>query len=389
MKGGARDYWFVLTPKTLSWYTDEQEKDQKLMILLDNLRIKDLESGYITSRRHMFGIYNSNRTNVCKDWKSLDLSCESQDDFESWKNGFMVAGVYPDNPGANLQQQSHNNADHYKEPTESSMDPQLQRQVKTIRSLVDSYMKIVIKTCKDLVPKKIMHLIINDVEQFINSDLVVRLLSTGETDVMMEESAEETQKRNEKLKLYHACREAVEIIRSVASAGITIPTNPVKELAKSASTNIYTTDGAKHHDSMDSFNTNEDLLPPTIVKEVVVESTSSGVKNFDFEPSPFNTNEDILPPPPPTMLMHTSTNNEPTPNSESNSLAPLTPTRIAPPPMITAGHSTQVNEDHLLPPPPPPSNTDSSILAPNRVAPPTPFRSAPPLPPRGRTISKA
>ena len=245
MKGGARDYWFVLTPKTLSWYTDEQEKDQKLMILLDNLRIKDLESGYITSRRHMFGIYNSNRTNVCKDWKSLDLSCESQDDFESWKNGFMVAGVYPDNPGANLQQQSHNNAanaDHYKEPTESSMDPQLQRQVKTIRSLVDSYMKIVIKTCKDLVPKKIMHLIINDVEQFINSDLVVRLLSTGETDVMMEESAEETQKRNGNLKLYHACREAVEIIRSVASAGITIPTNPVKELAKSASTNIYTTD---------------------------------------------------------------------------------------------------------------------------------------------------
>ena len=266
------------------------------------------------------------------------------------------------------------------------MDPQLQRQVKTIRSLVDSYMKIVIKTCKDLVPKKIMHLIINDVEQFINSDLVVRLLSTGETDVMMEESAEETQKRNGKLKLYHACREAVEIIRSVASAGITIPTNPVKELAKSASTNIYTTDDAKHHDSMDSFHTNEDLLPPTIVKEVVVESTSSGINNFDFETSPFNTNEDILPPPPPTMLMHTSTNNEP-PISESNSLAPLTPTRSAPPPMITAGHSTQVNEDHFLPPPP--SNTDSSILAPNRVAPPTPFRSAPPLPPRGRTISKA
>ena len=112
MKGGARDYWFVLTPKTLSWYTDEQEKDQKLMILLDNLRIKDLESGYITSRRHMFGIYNSNRTNVCKDWKSLDLSCESQDDFESWKNGFMVAGVYPDNPGHHQSSTTNTSSDY-------------------------------------------------------------------------------------------------------------------------------------------------------------------------------------------------------------------------------------------------------------------------------------
>ena len=46
-----------------------------------------------------------------------------------------------------------------------SVDPQLERQVETIRNLVDSYMKIVTKTCRDLVPKTIMFLMINDVKK--------------------------------------------------------------------------------------------------------------------------------------------------------------------------------------------------------------------------------
>ena len=44
-----------------------------------------------------------------------------------------------------------------------SMDPQLERQVETIRNLVDSYTKIVSKTVRDLVPKTIMHIVINHV----------------------------------------------------------------------------------------------------------------------------------------------------------------------------------------------------------------------------------
>lgn len=43
------------------------------------------------------------------------------------------------------------------------MDPQLERQVETIRNLVDSYMRIVTKTIRDLIPKAIMHLIVNKV----------------------------------------------------------------------------------------------------------------------------------------------------------------------------------------------------------------------------------
>ena len=44
-----------------------------------------------------------------------------------------------------------------------SMDPVMERQVETIRNLVDSYLKIIHKTHKDMVPKAIMHLVVNQV----------------------------------------------------------------------------------------------------------------------------------------------------------------------------------------------------------------------------------
>lgn len=44
-----------------------------------------------------------------------------------------------------------------------SMDPQLERQVETIRNLVDSYVSIINKSIRDLMPKTIMHLMINNV----------------------------------------------------------------------------------------------------------------------------------------------------------------------------------------------------------------------------------
>ena len=42
-------------------------------------------------------------------------------------------------------------------------------------------MKIVTKTCKDLVPKIIMYLMINDSKNFINSELLAHLYATGDT----------------------------------------------------------------------------------------------------------------------------------------------------------------------------------------------------------------
>merc|ERR1719431_2193234 len=72
MKGG-RDYWFVLSSESISWFKDEEEKDKKYMLSLDGLKLRDLESTFM-SRRYMFAIYNPEGRNVFKDFKTLDLS---------------------------------------------------------------------------------------------------------------------------------------------------------------------------------------------------------------------------------------------------------------------------------------------------------------------------
>lgn len=62
----------------------------------------------------------------------------------------------------------------------NSLDPMLERQVETIRNLVDSYMRIVTKTTRDMVPKSIMMLIINNSKEFINSELLAHLYAAGD-----------------------------------------------------------------------------------------------------------------------------------------------------------------------------------------------------------------
>merc|ERR1719175_499171 len=223
MKGGSRDYWFVLSSENISWYKDEEEKDKKYMLALDGLKLRDLESGFMT-RRHMFAIYNPEGRNVFKDFKTLDLSCESQDDVDSWKASFLRAGVYPEKSSSDSQ-----NGDGEERSADGglgSVDPQLERQVETIRNLVDSYMKIVTKTCRDLVPKIIMYLMINDAKAFINGELLANLYATGDTHSMMEESADEALRREEMLRMYHACKEALKIIGDISTATINSSSAP-------------------------------------------------------------------------------------------------------------------------------------------------------------------
>lgn len=93
--GGSRPYWFVLTSENISWYKDEDEKEKKFMLPLDGLKLRDIEQGFM-SRRHTFGLFNPDGRNVYKDYKQLELSCESVDDVDSWKASFLRAGVYPE-----------------------------------------------------------------------------------------------------------------------------------------------------------------------------------------------------------------------------------------------------------------------------------------------------
>ncbi|RWS15160.1 dynamin-like protein [Dinothrombium tinctorium] len=220
MKGGSRDYWFVLTSDSLSWFKDEEEKDKKYMLPLDGLKIKDLEGGFM-SRRHTFALFNPDQRNVYKDFKQLELSCESQEDVDSWKASFLRAGVYPEKT-----QIGQENGEESTGTETSSLDPQLERQVETIRNLVDSYMKIVTKTFRDLVPKIIMHLTVNNTKDFIYGELLANLYACGDQSTMMEESPEEERRREELLRMYHACKEAMKIIGDVSMQTTYSPAPP-------------------------------------------------------------------------------------------------------------------------------------------------------------------
>ncbi|XP_036423296.1 dynamin-3 isoform X3 [Colossoma macropomum] len=217
MKGGSKEYWFVLTAESLSWYKDEEEKEKKYMLPLDNLKLRDVEKGFM-STKHIFAIFNTEQRNVYKDLRQIELACDSQEDVDSWKASFLRAGVYPEKDQPEAEDAA---------PTDTfSMDPQLERQVETIRNLVDSYIGIVNKSIRDLMPKTIMHLMINSTKDFIHSELLAYLYSSGDQNSLMEESADQAQRRDEMLRMYHALKEALSIIGDISTSTVSVPVPP-------------------------------------------------------------------------------------------------------------------------------------------------------------------
>ncbi|XP_071430134.1 dynamin-1 isoform X2 [Pithys albifrons albifrons] len=223
MKGGSKEYWFVLTAENLSWYKDDEEKEKKYMLPVDNLKLRDVEKGFMSSK-HIFALFNTEQRNVYKDYRQLELACETQEEVDSWKASFLRAGVYPERVGDKdkASEAEENGGDSFMH----SMDPQLERQVETIRNLVDSYMAIVNKTIRDLMPKTIMHLMINNTKDFIHSELLANLYSCGDQNTLMEESAEQAQRRDEMLRMYHALKEALNIIGDINTSTISTPMPP-------------------------------------------------------------------------------------------------------------------------------------------------------------------
>uniref|UniRef100_A0A8C5H9Q7 Interferon-induced GTP-binding protein Mx n=1 Tax=Gouania willdenowi TaxID=441366 RepID=A0A8C5H9Q7_GOUWI len=210
MKGGAKEYWFVLTAESLSWFKDDEEKEKKYMLPLDNLKVRDVEKSFMSSK-HIFSIFNTESRNVYKDNRTLELACDSQEDVDSWKSSLLRAGVYPEKTVTVYN---------------FSMDPQLERKVETIRNLVDSYMAIVNKCIRDLMPKTIMHLMINNVKDFINAELLAQLYSAGDQNALMDESQEQAQRRDEVLRTHQALKESLAIIGDISTSTITVPMPP-------------------------------------------------------------------------------------------------------------------------------------------------------------------
>ncbi|XP_056895019.1 dynamin 3a isoform X1 [Takifugu flavidus] len=216
MKGGAKEYWFVLTAESLSWFKDDEEKEKKYMMPLDNLKFRDGERGFMSSK-FVFALFNTELRNVYKDYRCLELACNSQEELDSWKASLLQAGVYPDKvtvegPGD--------------EDAEMFSDPQLERQVQTIRNLVDSYMSTIYKTIKDLMPKTVMHLMINSVKEFISCELLAQLYALGDCAALMDESPEQQQHRQEVLRKHAALTEALGVIGKISTSTSTTPVPP-------------------------------------------------------------------------------------------------------------------------------------------------------------------
>ena len=125
MKGRSRSYWFVLTSESLSWFKDEEEKHKKYMLPLDDLKLRDAAAQRFRSRRHSLSLFHPDmKSNVFKNYKQLDLSCETHDDAEAWKTCLLRAGVYQEkvfDPDSDDEQSSVDNS--------NFIDPQLKRQV--------------------------------------------------------------------------------------------------------------------------------------------------------------------------------------------------------------------------------------------------------------------
>ena len=63
-------------------------------------------------------------------------------------------------------------------------------------------------------------------KDFIHSELLAYLYSAGDQGSLMEESAEQAQRRDEMLRMYHALKEALVIIGDISTTTISVPVPP-------------------------------------------------------------------------------------------------------------------------------------------------------------------
>ncbi|VDP85563.1 unnamed protein product [Echinostoma caproni] len=219
LRGGSKEFWFVLNTETLTWYKDNEEKEKRYVLLLDGLKIRDVETGFF-GKKHVFALYYPDSRNVYKDYKQLELCAESSESVESWKASFLRAGVYPTKPKSEKIDEQVDNL------SLDAADPQLERQVEIIRNLVESYMKIVHKTQRDLVPKLLMHMLVNEIKNFLKGELLPNLYQAGDLNTLMTESLGVQQKREEMIRVYDAMKEALSIIGEVSMSTVSTPLPP-------------------------------------------------------------------------------------------------------------------------------------------------------------------
>ena len=73
-------------------------------------------------------------------------------------------------------------------------------------------MRIVYKTTRDFLPKIIMHLVVNNVRDFFKNELLAHVYSLDDQSALLREAPEETQKRDENMRVYRSTKEALRVI---------------------------------------------------------------------------------------------------------------------------------------------------------------------------------
>jgi replication fork clamp-binding protein CrfC len=201
----AKDYFFVLSTDNLSWFTDSDEKEKKYMLPLENLKIRDVEGGFM-AKRPQFAIFNTDSKNVYKEHKTLELSVDNTEELDTWKASFLRAGVYPEREQRVEDPQTAAEV--------GPVDPHMERQVETINKLVTSYMQIVAKMTRDYIPKTIMYHIVQNLQKFVAKELLAHLYALPDPKSLLKESEEERQRRESKLAEFEAVKNALTIIEN-------------------------------------------------------------------------------------------------------------------------------------------------------------------------------
>uniref|UniRef100_A0A8C9HYK0 GED domain-containing protein n=1 Tax=Piliocolobus tephrosceles TaxID=591936 RepID=A0A8C9HYK0_9PRIM len=167
-------------------------------------------AGTTGARHHVWLIFLYFQ-NVYKDYWQLELAHETQGEVNSWKSSFLRAGVYLEcqDPEEWLRQ------------LHALHGPQLEQQMETVQN-----MAIVNKNVRDLMPKTIIHLMINNMhtKEFIFSELLASLYLSGNQNMLMEESAEQAQRGDQMLSMHHVLREAPSTIGDINTTTVSMPT---------------------------------------------------------------------------------------------------------------------------------------------------------------------
>jgi len=211
MRGGSKDFWYVLTPVSISWYKDEEESDLKHTLPLDNIKLCNPEKSFGTNR-FGFSMYNSMQRCVYKDFRQLELTTDSAESLDTWKQAFLRAGVFPD---GHVSKTNNDTDFDSSDPFTTSMDRDTEQKVEVIRNLVDSYMRIINKWAMSQIPKTIVHFMVNGVKHYLKNDVLVKLYEIEQEMDLMEEAPEEVERRCEMLRTYQSLTEALKIISEI------------------------------------------------------------------------------------------------------------------------------------------------------------------------------